>query len=329
MKTVKLIAVYLWQCKKLILLFALFVLIFAFVFSLYSLETEAVWYAGALCTVIGLIVFTGGLIAFIQKHRYLTKLEHLSDPYELPPSASLIERDYISLLKRFYDDSQKILNEVSRGRRDMEEYYSLWVHQIKSPLAAMRLLLQSEDNAQNTALLLELFRIEQYVEMVLSYVRLKSDTNDFVISRYPLGDIVRSAVRKYAPVFINKKLSLDLREITCTVLTDEKWLLFVIEQILSNALKYTPSGQITIQMQDEKLVIGDSGIGIAPEDLPRIGEKGFTGYNGRYDKKASGIGLFLCKTVCQKLGHVLMIESEPGVGTKVMIGLDAAHPVFE
>lgn len=128
-----------------------------------------------------------------------------------------------------------MLNEHIQSRHDTEEYYTLWAHQIKSPVVAMRLLLQSEDNPQNAELLLELFKIEQYIEMVLSYIRLESDTSDFVIKRCSLDEIVRGAVRKYASMFVGKKLGLDLREIICNVLTDEKWLAFVIEQILSTA----------------------------------------------------------------------------------------------
>lgn len=107
------------------------------------------------------------------------------------------------------------------------------------------------------------------------------------------------------------------------VLTDEKWLSFVIEQLLSNALKYTPSGSITITLEDPlTLCIRDTGIGIAPEDLPRVFEKSYTGYNGRSDKKASGIGLYLCKRICHNLGHTITIESSLDTGTTVRIFLE-------
>lgn len=159
--------------------------------------------------------------------------------------------------------------------------------------------------------------------MVLSYLRLDGGSNDFVLREYNLEPIVRQAVRKYAPLFIRKKISLELGSLPCRVLTDEKWLCFVIEQLLSNALKYTSKGKISIYMADETtLVIEDTGIGIAPEDLPRICEKGYTGYNGRTDKKATGIGLYLCKRILTKLSHTLTIRSEVGKGTTVLLGLD-------
>ena len=167
-----------------------------------------------------------------------------------------------------------------------------------------------------------LFKIEQYVEMVLSYIRLDNSENDFVIKEYNLDDIVRQAIRKYAPLFIRKKISLDFQNTNYKVLTDEKWLVFVIEQLLSNAIKYTNKGKISIYpLENKKMVIEDNGIGISPEDIPRIFDKGFTGYNGRADKKATGLGLYLCKNILDKLSHKISIESEIGVGTKVILDL--------
>ena len=158
--------------------------------------------------------------------------------------------------------------------------------------------------------------------MVLSYIRLGSNKNDFVLKEYDLDNIVRQAIRKYAPLFIRKKISLDFQPTNYKVLTDEKWLVFVIEQLLSNAIKYTNKGKISIySLENKKLVIEDTGIGISKEDIPRIFDKGFTGYNGRTDKKATGLGLYLCKNILDKLSHKISIESEVGVKTKVILDL--------
>ena len=147
---------------------------------------------------------------------------------------------------------------------DMVDYYTLWAHQIKTPIAAMRLTLQSGEMSQSRELSEDLHRIEQYVEI--------------------------------SSQFIRRKIKLVYEPVGVTVLTDEKWLLFVLEQVLSNALKYTKAGEIEITLEAPKTVcIRDTGIGIAPEDINRIFEKGYTGYNGRTDKKASGIGLYLCR----------------------------------
>lgn len=171
----------------------------------------------------------------------------------------------------------------------------------------------------------EQIKMEQYVQMALQYLRMEKMTSDLVFARYDLDALIRQAVRKYAPLFIRRKIILSYEPVHCEVLTDEKWLVFVLEQILSNALKYTKSGSIHIYLSPDApktLVIEDTGIGIAPEDLPRIFEKGYTGCNGRADKRSTGIGLYLCRQIMEKLSHTIRIESEMGAGTKVYLGLD-------
>ena len=155
--------------------------------------------------------------------------------------------------------------------------------------------------------------------MVLQYLRLTDSINDFLLGEYELDPIIRQAVRKFAPLFIRKKLKLQYESIAVKAVTDEKWMVFVLEQLLSNAIKYTSSGTIQIYMENGCLVVEDSGMGILPEDLPRIFDKGYTGYNGRRDKKASGIGLYLVKEILNRLGHKILAESEPGKGTKMKI----------
>ena len=238
--------------------------------------------------------------------------------------AHLLERDYQDLLRCLMEEKQRLQEHSDARYSDMVEYYTLWAHQIKTPIAAMGLLLQREDGPQQAQLQTELQRIEQYVEMVLCYLRLDADSTDYMLRAYELDGIVRQAVRRYAGQFIQKKIKLEYEPLNCQVLTDEKWLLFVIDQVLSNALKYTPSGSISITLEPEKtLCIRDTGIGIAPEDLPRVFEKGFTGYNGRRDKRASGIGMYLSRRVMENLGHRLTIDSTLGEGTVVRLDLES------
>ena len=195
---------------------------------------------------------------------------------------------------------------------------------IKAPIAVMSLLLQQEDTEQNQQLKAELFRVEQYAEMALSYVRLGEGMKDLVIAQYPLDEIIRKAVRKYAGQFIRKKIRLVYVGTEEIVLTDEKWLSFILEQILSNAVKYTVKGSVTIEVNEKKqLTVSDTGIGIAAEDLPRIFEKGYTGKNGRLDRKSTGIGLYLCKMAADKMGHKLSVESVPGEGSSFTIDLES------
>jgi hypothetical protein len=151
-----------------------------------------------------------------------------------------------------------------------------------------------------------------------------------VIQEYELDDIIRQAVRKFAPQFVHGRIRLVYEPVSVRVLTDEKWLLFLIEQLLSNAIKYTPKGTVTITVSPGKvLTVSDTGIGIAPEDLPRIFEKGFTGYNGRADKKATGLGLYLCKQTADKLGIRLWALSKPGEGSAFFLDLHRGRLVVE
>lgn len=197
----------------------------------------------------------------------------------------------------------------------MLDYYTVWVHQIKTPIAVMRMRLGMEDSENNRALAAELFRIEQYVELVLSYIRLGSRANDLVIREYGTDELIRETLRKYASQFILRKLRLVYEPAETRVITDKKWLTLILEQLLSNALKYTPSGEIRVEAEQNRIRISDTGIGIAPEDLPRIFEKGYTGINGRLGRQSSGLGLFLCKKAADLIGAVITCESEPGKGT--------------
>lgn len=323
---------YIKRHVKEIILFGIFSSIFAIVFSLYQLPEEAVIYAVVLCIC---VLFVCGIFDFwnyYKKHKLLYEmLDRITLTIgEMPKPRELLEQDYQQLIHTLYDEKNRISSNADMGKSDMVAYYTLWVHQIKTPIAAMRLLLQSEETKNSEELSMELFKIEQYVEMVLTFLRIDSTSTDFVIKTYSLDDIVKQAVRKYAKMFIRQRLRLEFLDLNCEVLTDEKWLVFVVEQILSNALKYTKSGKISIYMEERKtLVIKDTGIGIQKEDLPRVFENGFTGYNGRTDKKSTGIGLHLCKKILDKLGHGIVIESEVDRGTKVKIKLDTLDMTVE
>ena len=315
---------YIKQNIKVLLLFIVFALVFCIVFSLYNLEIEAIYYSVMLCSFIGLIYICINFINYYKKHIQLYKLQNeISISLEnLPSPKTLMEEDYTNLILNLNKEYKTYISKSDIAKSDMIDYYTMWVHQIKTPISALKLLIQTSESEISSDLSSELFKIEQYVEMVLSYIRLGSNKNDFVLKEYDLDNIIRQAVRKYAPLFIRKKISLDFQPTNYKVLTDEKWLVFVIEQLLSNAIKYTNKGKISIySLENKKLVIEDTGIGISKEDIPRIFDKGFTGYNGRTDKKATGLGLYLCKNILDKLSHKISIESEVGVKTKVILDL--------
>ena len=211
--------------------------------------------------------------------------------------------------------------------REMVDYYTAWVHQIKTPIAAMRLTLQGEDTPAARRLMTELGRVEQYVDMALTYLRLEEGGSDYVIRTCAVDDVVRAAVRRFAGEFIDRRIALDYTPVEWETVTDGKWLTFVVEQLLSNALKYTgQDGTVRIYREGDDLCIRDSGMGIAPEDLPRVFDMGYTGQNGRLDRRSSGIGLYLCRRICRNLRHEIRIESVPGVGTTVRLTL--GRPAF-
>lgn len=299
-------------------------LIFTVSFALYGLPLGAVLYPAALCAAAGGII----LLLSLRKSRAVCQelslmQHHPADlPDELPAAQSPQEQAYQALLLALHADRQKLKSDMNARYHDMTEYYTVWAHQIKTPIAAIRLALQNEDTPLSRRLTGEVGRVEQYVQMALTYLRLGSDSSDYVIRSCALDDIVRPAVRRFAGEFIQRKIQLNYQMLNYTVITDEKWLGFVVEQVLSNALKYTPQGSVSIYMEPEGvLCIRDTGIGIAPEDLPRVFEKGYTGYNGRSHRKASGLGLYLCREILTRLGHSVSAESQVNHGTTIRIDL--------
>jgi len=316
---------YILQHRNIIFLCIIFSAIFAFVFSLYRLEAEAVLYACILCSATGIIFILNSFCSFLCKSRERRNIikNILINTEKLPEPDTPAEADYQEMIEILRRSNMDNITKFHNERRESIDYYTAWVHQIKTPISVMNMILKSEDTDEHRELLAELFRIEQYTEMVLSYFRLDSDSSDFVFCYCELDDIIKKAVRKYASQFIRKKIKLNYKPTSVSVLTDEKWLLFIIEQLLSNAVKYTDSGSVTISVSPQKILrIADTGIGIAPEDIPRIFEKGFTGYNGRADSKSTGLGLYLCKKASDKLMNNIFVESEPGKGSIFSVYLD-------
>ena len=321
----ELLKAYLKERRLTLAAFLLFVGVFAVSFALYGLPLAAVGYPAGLCVLLGACLAAWDYGRAARRHRTLKRLREAGEAVllDLPAMTTVEGADCAAVVEALRRELCR--QETARAARweDMTAYYTAWVHQIKTPIAAMRLTLQGEDTPAARRLMTELGRVEQYVDMALGYVRLDSDSSDFLLRRCDLDTILRPAVRKFAPQFIRRHLTLRYEPVGKTVLTDEKWLGFVIEQVLSNAVKYTPEGgTVTVSCTDAPaLLISDTGIGVEPEDLPRVFEQGFTGYNGRADKKATGLGLYLCRRVCRKLGHTIAMDSRVGEGTTVTIGL--------
>lgn len=304
-------------------------------------------YAAVLDAILLLITVLVGFFRYSSKVKALSNALKLpvEEQAKLPEATDDVEMLYHRLLENQSIARSEAESSAAIRQSQMRDYYSMWVHQIKTPISAMKLLLEVEreelgllicDEEQQASLKElsdnvasfedELFRIEEYVSMALQYQRVSSTENDFVLEKVSVDGVIRDTIKKYAKIMIRRHIGINYSGTGQDVYTDGKWLAFMLEQILSNAIKYTPQGFVTIETAEEKdrffITIKDTGIGIKAEDLPRVFEKGYTGYNGHADKKATGIGLYLCRQMADKLGHTIRMESEIGKGTKVWIGFD-------
>lgn len=312
---------YIKKNLKIYLLLIVFIFIFVLIFYLYNLPFEALFYSGSLCLVVAVIASIIDYNNYRKSYINLKYLETniLSSMEDLPKSLDIRVEYYQKIIERLHNEVERLKIEDNKKIEDLADYYSMWIHQIKTPIAAMKFLLDNEETDVKV-FKQELFKIERYVEMVLTYIRLGSETSDYVITSIDLDEVVRENIKKYATLFINKRIKLNYVSHETYVISDKKWLGFAFEQLLSNAIKYTKSGgEISINISESELIIEDNGIGIYEEDLPRIFEQSFTGLNGRYEKKSSGLGLYLCKKTLDKLQHKIEITSEVNKGTKVIV----------
>lgn len=318
-----------------IIIFTGIAIIFGILFYLYDIPSDAIIYGCELSFVWSAVCLLIDFYKYYKRHKllHINREQFFDNAEELPEYMDVIEYDYQKLVKELYQAKQDLISQNRIARKEMLDYYGMWVHQIKTPIAAMDILLQNteqflyqldeKETVQEAMpvsdMKMELFKIEQYVEMALNYLRVEDISSDLSFKKHAVDDMVRQVIRKYSKIFISKKIKMNFKPTERYVVTDEKWFVFVLEQLISNALKYTKQGQISVYMEEKSLVIEDTGIGIPAEDLPRIFEKGFTGYNGRENKKSTGIGLYLCKNIMDKLQWEISAASEVGVGTKIYL----------
>ena len=270
-----------------------------------------------------LLFFTWDIVAEAKVYRQ----EILYDERE---ARSPLEQVLVEKLENRENELYQKKSEAQSKLTDLLDYYTLWVHQIKTPISASRLLVaEVSDRELKQQLEQEIFKIDSYTNLVLQYLRLESFHDDLVFDQVQVEDLVKEMVRKYALFFIQRDLTVNLHDLDKTIVTDKKWLLVVIEQILSNSLKYTKEGGLEIYMEDQELCIKDTGIGIKNSDVLRVFERGFSGYNGRLTQQSSGLGLYLSKKISEELGHQIRIESEVGKGTTVRIKFAKVNLVIE
>ena len=222
------------------------------------------------------------------------------------------------------DDNERLLNEnknlkseMLNQKDDLNAYFLMWLHQIKTPMTVSKLLLEKPDETTNTKLKMQLMYIEQYINMAMNYLKMIDHSTDMDITQVNLDDIIKNLLKKYSLLFIHNHISLEYQSNVTHVISDSQWLTILIEQILSNALKYTENGKIAIQYLEDKhaLEIRDTGIGIRSEDIPKIFDRGYSGFNGRMNEKSSGLGLYLAKKISERLNIQIEVESKLSQGS--------------
>ena len=315
---------YYLRSRKLLcsLLFIFYSLLFIFSY-LFEDERTVLQYVMILLLLTSLIGLILDFVKQYQNFRHAV-LYGKSDAYT--PLEALLT----SKIRTLEKDKKELKIQHQEKQSDLLDYYTLWVHQIKTPIAASKLLVQDlQEQMLKNQLEQELFKIDSYTNLVLQYLRLESFHDDLVVEKENIEDLVKEVVKKYALFFIQQGLSLNLHDLNHTVITDNKWFLVILEQVLSNSLKYTKQGSIEIFFQEDTLYMKDTGLGIQNSDLLRVFERGFSGYNGRLTHQSSGLGLYLSKKIADKLGHELHLHSVVGEGTTVMITFKEKKLLFE
>lgn len=315
---------YYLRSRKLLcsLLFIFYSLLFIFSY-LFEDERIVLQYVMILLLLTSLI---GLILDFVKQYQNFRHAVLYGESDAYTPLEALLT----SKIRTLEKDKKELKIQHQEKQSDLLDYYTLWVHQIKTPIAASKLLVQDlQEQMLKNQLEQELFKIDSYTNLVLQYLRLESFHDDLVVEKENIEDLVKEVVKKYALFFIQQGLSLNLHDLNHTVITDKKWFLVILEQVLSNSLKYTKQGSIEIFFQEDTLYMKDTGLGIQNSDLLRVFERGFSGYNGRLTHQSSGLGLYLSKKIADKLGHELHLHSVVGEGTTVMITFKEKKLLFE
>ena len=283
-------------------------LTYMLVFLSFDLEKFPIVYGFMINSFIFLVYF---IYKYINKEK-ITFIEISKNPSQ---REKIILDEYKNLDKK-YKDLLLAYNEIEG---DLKDFYGLWIHEIKTPIAENKLILD-DPNPDLDLLRKNNKRIEDYLNILLGFVRYNSKTNDYVFKEVRIDSVVKEIIREKSYDFISKKISLEVSNLDFKVVSDEKWLSFIIGQLLNNALKYTPAGgKIKVYCENSSLIIEDNGIGIKQIDVPRVFEMGYTGENGRKFGSSTGLGLYLVKSIGKDLNLDIKIESKEGKFTKIII----------
>lgn len=299
-----------------LIIFLIYVM-FLLASTLFGLNTNYIIYI----VLVSLFMFVVNIIiSYVKYRKIIQDIDDWSMDKTLREPYIIAETQFAKKMLNLQKENERMENAFDIKMRDFKDYITIWTHQIKTPLFSLSLIL-NDHPVDSHAAQGEVFEIEEYIESLLSYMRLESLSTDFVFEEAFLDELINSSIKKYAKVFIKKKNQVKFTPTKLKITTDIKWFGLILDQILSNANKYTDQGLIEIYIEGTKLIIKDTGIGIRKEDLPRVFDKSYTGYNGRIYKKSTGIGLNLVKTTADNLSIDVFIESEVDVGTKVILNL--------
>lgn len=313
--------------KKYFMLF--YIIIMTLVSSIIFLDPTVkvhvsnILYLNLLCFVV-LIVYL--ISSFVYHIRRLDELKNDVEVGNIPFPHTYLQKEYYNIIYNILEEKQNVVIEYLNKKKEHADYTNSWVHEVKTPIATLRLLLEFYDIEKEVknSIEEEIDSIDNYIEQALYFSRIDDFAKDYLISDYNLDELVKSVVKINKKVFISKNINIFIDNLNFNVKTDAKWLTYILNQIVANSLKYTgENGLIKIYGKSTSegidLVIEDDGIGIIPEDLSRIFEKSFTGQNGRLNKKSTGLGLYMAKKLCEKLGHSISAESEIDKYTKITI----------
>ncbi|WP_106460795.1 sensor histidine kinase [Anaerococcus sp. Marseille-P3915] len=299
--------------KRLLIFFAIITFIYSLIFLAFGLERFVIIY-GLIINIFILLLF----LLYDSQREKENNFGKILKSKNLDHKVQLIADEY-----RFLDEKYK---DLLIDYKDMEEatknFYSLWIHEIKTPLAENRLIL-AEDNPDIDLLIKNNKRMEAYLDILLGFVRFSSKTNDYIFKEVLIEPLVKNIIKDKSYYFISKNISLDLGDLSYKTITDGKWLSFIISQLINNSLKYSrDAGKIKIYFEDDSLIIEDNGIGIKKSDLARVFEMGYTGENGRAFGSSTGLGLYLVKSIGKDLNLSVSIDSKEGSYTKIAIKFD-------
>ncbi|GGL45228.1 sensor histidine kinase [Sporolactobacillus putidus] len=308
-----------------------FITVYLYLEPLINLKGDSLIYLHAVILFLFLVYLS---YDYLRRSRYLSALKKAAELstedrlVSMPAPRTTEQASFLKILQRIDQDNKQMVQKLQLEIEENKDFVMSWVHEVKTPIAAGRMLIGNSEGKKKEQLLdkleNEFEQIDHFVEQALYYSRTDSFSKDYFISEYPLRTIVHASLKKHAKLFIAKKIKVETSRLDFQVLTDKKWLQFIIDQILSNALKYTDhQGWIAITGKrvetGTELSIEDNGRGIRAEDVGRVFDRGFTGYTGRKERHATGMGLYLSRTLAVKLGHRISLDSREGRGTRVTL----------